>query len=57
MDNKTFATIIADIHNKLLEVSVRGDDVFRMAEVLQRCRTVATNLTQTNEGTEKSLTE
>ena len=38
MEQKEMVSLIADIHNKLVEISVRGDDAIRMAEVLQKCR-------------------
>ena len=38
MTNKEFASAIANVHNKLIEINVKGEDVFRMAEVLMACR-------------------
>lgn len=35
---------IAAIHNKMAEINVRGDDTFRMAEALTRCRALVANL-------------
>lgn len=44
MDNNSIATYIANIHNTLSEISVRGDDVIRMANVLQTCRKLVKDL-------------
>lgn len=33
-----FISLLANIHNALAEISVRGDDAIRMAEVLQSIR-------------------
>jgi len=44
MEQKEFLSFIADIHNKLTEISVRGDDAIRMAEVLQSCRALVYGL-------------
>ena len=46
MNTKDFASIIANIHNRLIEVNVRGEDVLRMAEVLQICRNTVELITQ-----------
>lgn len=40
MTNKEFASTIANVHNKLIEINVKGEDVFRMAEVLMTCRNI-----------------
>lgn len=45
MTNKDFASLIASIHNKLFDINVKGDDVFRMAEVLQLCRSIVDECT------------
>ncbi len=44
MDNKRVAGIIADIHNKIATIFVRGDDVFKMADALQACRVLTSEL-------------
>ena len=41
MTNKEILTVVANVHNRLAEISVRGDDAIRMAEVLNTCRTLA----------------
>ena len=41
MINQELLTAIVNVHNRLTEISVRGEDVIRMAEVLNICRTVA----------------
>lgn len=48
MTNKDFASLIASIHNKLFDINVKGDDVFRMAEVLQLCRSIVDECTGDN---------
>ena len=35
---------VAQIHNRLAEISVRGDDAIRLGEVLTRCRNLAQQL-------------
>ena len=40
---------VAQIHNRLAEISVRGDDVLRMAEVLTRCRNLVQTIAETAE--------
>ena len=37
---------VAQSHNRLAEISVRGDDAIRMAEVLTRCRNLAQQLSK-----------
>lgn len=44
MDSRTVLTCIARLHNTLSEISVRGDDVMRMAGALQACRNLAEDL-------------
>lgn len=44
MENREFITVIADIHNRLAEISVRGDDAIRMGEILTRCRGLVMSL-------------
>lgn len=46
MTNKDFASIIANIHNRLLDINVRGEDVLRMAEVIQMCRSTVAAINQ-----------
>lgn len=45
MTNKEYASLIASIHNKLFDINVKGDDVFRMADVLQICRSIVDECT------------
>ena len=40
MELKDIIPVLADIHNRLVEVSVRGDDTIRMAEILQKLRAI-----------------
>lgn len=44
MDNKDFMAIVADIHNGLSEISVRGEDAIRMAGIIQKCRSIVLSL-------------
>lgn len=44
MTNKDFLSTIASIHNRLIDVNVRGEDVMRMADILNICRTTASKL-------------
>ena len=43
MEAKDIISALIDIHNQLTGISVRGDDTIRMAEVLQKCRTIIFN--------------
>lgn len=38
MEIKELMPALVDIHNRLIEINVHGDDVIRMADVLQKCR-------------------
>lgn len=38
MEKKEFLQLVIELHNRLVEINVRGDDAIRMAEVLQCCR-------------------
>lgn len=38
MTLKEMQTWVAMIHNKIADISVRGDDAIRVAEVLTECR-------------------
>lgn len=40
MEMKDIVPELVEIHNRLAEINVRGDDTIRMAEVLQRCRSI-----------------
>lgn len=58
MDYQTIASTVANIHNALAEISVKGDDVLRMAGVLSACRELVQNIMneqnkQTQEGGEE----
>lgn len=46
METKDIQSAIADIHNNLLEISVRGEDVLRMANIIQRCRNLVYQISQ-----------
>ena len=46
MNSQEIISNIALIHNKLAEISVRGDDVLRMADALQTCRNLVAVLSQ-----------
>lgn len=37
---------LADIHNRLTEISVRGDDTIRMGSILQRLRTIVSSINE-----------
>lgn len=38
MESKEFMSALVDIHNGLTEISVRGDDAIRMADIIKKCR-------------------
>lgn len=40
MEIKDIMAALVDIHNRLVEINVHGDDAIRMAEVLQKCRAI-----------------
>ena len=40
MQEKEFISQIATIHNLLTEISVKGEDAIRMAQILQMCRNI-----------------
>lgn len=40
MNTREIMSAIADIHNELSEISVRGDDTIRMAGVIKKCRNI-----------------
>lgn len=44
MTNKDFLSTIANIHNRLIDINVRGEDVMRMADILNICRNMASKL-------------
>lgn len=44
MTYKEIQSWIAMIHNKIAEISVRGDDAIRVAEVLTECRKVVAQI-------------
>lgn len=46
MDKMEVLSAIADIHNRLVEVHVKGDDAIRMADILKACRSVVYHLQQ-----------
>lgn len=46
---ETFNTLI-DVHNKLLEISVKGEDVIRMADILKELRATIIKIQQSNIG-------
>ena len=44
MEMKEIANTIADIHNRLMDISVRGDDVFKLATCMSTCRSLVATL-------------
>ena len=46
MEKKDIQFEIGDLHNKLLEISVRGEDVLRMASIIQTCRNLVYQISQ-----------
>lgn len=44
MQEKDYISQIATIHNLLTEISVKGEDVIRMANILQICRNTVQKL-------------
>ena len=56
MELQEIVAVLVDIHNNLTEISVRGDDTIRMADVLQKCRAVVFRLQsgQKEKGGEKA---
>ena len=54
MEVKDILPMLVDIHNRLAEINVHGDDTIRMAEVLQKCRSIVfqaqKELDETKEG-------
>lgn len=38
METTEIMSALVDIHNSLAEISVRGDDAIRMADVIKKCR-------------------
>ena len=40
MEAKEFMSALVDIHNGLTEISVRGDDTIRMADIIKKCRSI-----------------
>lgn len=49
MDNKEILTMLIDIHNRLIEINVHGDDTIRMADVLQKCRAIVFQMQKESE--------
>lgn len=50
METKNIIQALIDIHNKLVEISVHGDDTIRMADALQRCRALVFQMQSESEG-------
>lgn len=44
MESTEFLSILVDIHNNLAEISVRGDDTIRMADIIKKCRSAVFSL-------------
>lgn len=38
MEAQEILSVMVDMHNRLTEISVKGDDAIRMAEILQKSR-------------------
>ena len=55
MDTREIISVIADIHNDLSEISVRGDDTIRMAGVIQKCRNIVFAMQKELNQTEKEV--
>ena len=51
MEDKLIATLI-DVHNKLLQISVKGDDVIRLGEVIIELRNTLDEATKPKVGME-----
>ena len=45
---ESFASILANIHNNLVEISVKGEDAIRMAEVIRYIRNAVNELRSDN---------
>lgn len=50
METKDILPALIDIHNRLIEISVHGDDTIRMAEVLKQCRAIVFQLQKKTDG-------
>lgn len=46
MDGKELLTRLAEVHNRLTEISVRGEDTIRMANVLQEMRSIVMSINE-----------
>lgn len=40
MEDKDILTVLIDVHNRLLDISVKGDDAVRMGNIITEIRTV-----------------
>lgn len=56
MEEKLIATLI-DVHNKLLQISVKGDDVIRLGEVIIELRNTLDEATKPKVGMEMTAKE
>ena len=54
MDIQTISNTVASIHNALMEISVKGQDVILMASILQTCRQLVTDINNSQEKNENS---
>lgn len=49
MNNEHLARNLADIHNLLADIPVRGDDVLKLADAIRGLRGIVQNLLEENE--------
>ena len=49
MNQSDFLSAIVDIHNTLCNINVHGDDAIRMADTIQKCRSLVYTLNQEKE--------
>lgn len=50
METKIIFDTLVDVHNKLLDISVKGEDVIRMADILKELRTTIIKIQQSKIG-------
>lgn len=46
METKEMFNTLIDVHNKLLDISVKGEDVIRMADILRELRATIVQIQQ-----------
>lgn len=57
MTSKEMQAWVAMVHNKIADISVRGDDAIRVAEVLTECRRMVAQLGQNTQPAEEQQTD